>query len=139
MSTILKGISKYRYLRLGSLSYWPHRSVIIKNMPSVCKEFPNCVAIIDCTLIKIQRPSSLLCQSQVYSQYNLQPPATTLKSIVCVSRGSILFVSDLHCGSILDNDICVKSGFLQHLQSLIERGYLPYIKGTLLWQTKDSG
>ena len=123
VSTILKGISKYMYLRLGSLSYWPHRSVIIQNMPSVYKEeFPNCVAIIDCTEIKIQRLSSLLCQSQCYSEYK---SATTLKSlVVCDPRGSILFVSDLYCGSISDNDICVKSGFFQHLQSLMERGYL---------------
>lgn len=123
VSTILKGISKYMYLRLGSLSYWPHRSVIIQNMPSVYREeFPNCVAIIDCTEIKIQKPSSLLCQSQCYSEYK---SANTLKSlVVCDPRGSILFVSDLYCGSISDNDICVKSGFFEYLESLMQRGYL---------------
>ena len=111
------------YLRLGSLSYWPIRSVFIQNMPSVYKEeFPNCVAIIDCTEIEKQRPSSLLCQSQCYSEYK---SATTLKSlVVCDPRCSILIVSDLYCGSISDNDICVKRGFFQHLQSLMERGYL---------------
>lgn len=69
VSIILKGNSKYMYLRLGSLSYWPNSSAIIQNMPSVYREeFPNCVAIIDCIEIKIQKPSSLLCQSQCYSE-----------------------------------------------------------------------
>jgi hypothetical protein len=123
VSTILKGISKYMYFRLGSLTYWPHRNTIIQNMPPVYKnEFPNCVAIIDCTEIRIQRPTSLLCQSQCYSEYK---SATTLKSlVVCDPRGSILFVSDLYTGSISDNDICVKSGFFQYLEFLMERGYL---------------
>lgn len=66
VSTILKGISKYMYLRLGSLSYWPHRSVIIQNMPSVYREeFPNCVAIIDCTEIKIQKPFIVMPKSML--------------------------------------------------------------------------
>lgn len=99
------------YLRLGSLSYWPHRSVIIQNMPSVIREeFPNCVAFIDCTEIKIQKPSSLLCQSQCYSEYK---SANTLKSlVVCDRRGSILFVSDLFCGSISDMIFVSKVDFL---------------------------
>ena len=124
------------YLRLGSLSYWPIRSVFIQNMPSIYKEeFPNCVAIIDCTEIEKQRPPSLLCQNQCYSEYK---SATTLKSlVVCDPRCTILFVSDLYNASISDNDICVKNGFFQHLQSLMERGY--YIQGTQLWQTKASG
>ena len=92
-------------------------------MPSVYKEeFPNCVAIIDCTEIKIHRPSSLLYQSQCYSEYK---SATTLKYlVVCDPRGSILFVSDLYYGSISDNEIRVKNRFFQHLQSLMEKGYL---------------
>lgn len=43
---------------------------------------------------------------------------------MCDPRGSILFVSDLYCGSISDNDICVKSGFFEYLESLMQRGYL---------------
>lgn len=81
------------------------------------------MCIIDCTEIKIQKPSSLLFQSQCFSEYK---SANTLKYlVVCDPRGSILFVSDLYCGSISDNDICVKSGFFVYLLSLmISRGYL---------------
>ena len=40
----------YLYVRLGNLKIWPHRNVIIANMPSNFKEkYPNTVVIIDAT------------------------------------------------------------------------------------------
>lgn len=33
MSTVINGVAKYMYLRLGSLSYWTHRNTIIEIMP----------------------------------------------------------------------------------------------------------
>lgn len=43
---------------------------------------------------------------------------------MCDPRESILFVSDLYCGSISDNEICIKSGLFKYLESLMQRGYL---------------
>ncbi|XP_048759607.2 uncharacterized protein LOC125669203 isoform X2 [Ostrea edulis] len=123
VSTILKGISKYMYYRLGSLSSWPHRNKIMQDMFFVyTEEFPNVVMVIDCTEIKIQRPSSLLCHTQCFSEHS---SATTLKSlVVCDTRGSVLFVSDLFCSAVSDNDVCIKSGFFQYLKNLMEQGSL---------------
>lgn len=48
VSLIFNSVIHYMYLKLGSLSYWPHRDVIIDNMPKQYRdEFPTCLAIID--------------------------------------------------------------------------------------------
>lgn len=43
---------------------------------------------------------------------------------MCDPRRSILSVSNLYCGFFSDNDICVKSGFCEYLESLMQREYL---------------
>lgn len=123
VSTVINGVAKYMYGRLGSLSFWPHRNVIIENMTEAYKQdFPSCLAILDCTELKTEKPSSLKQQSQCYSDYK---SSNTLKDLVlCDPRGSILFVSDLFSGSISDNDIIKKSGFLDYLLNLKERGFI---------------
>lgn len=53
------------FFRLGSLDIWPHRKTLIENMPeSYKKDFPNTIVIIDCTELKVHKPSSLHRQSQ---------------------------------------------------------------------------
>ena len=53
------------------------------------EKWPNNVAIIDCTELKIQVPSSLVKQSQSYSNYN---STNTLKGLVGVdAKGGFLF------------------------------------------------
>ena len=57
----------YLYVRFGSLKIWPHRDVIISNMPEKFEEkFPNTIIIIDATELRIQTPSSIVRQSQSY-------------------------------------------------------------------------
>ena len=85
------------------------------NMPKDFKEkWPNNVAIIDCTELKIQIPSSLVRQSQSYSNYN---STNTLKGLVGVdAKGGFLFVSQLYTGSISDKLIVHRSGLINLLQ-----------------------
>ena len=111
----------YLYVRLGNLKIWPHRNVIIANMPSNFKEkYPNTVVIIDATELRIQTPSSLLRQSQSYSSYK---STNTLKSLVGVdSMGGIIFVSQLYTGSISDKEIVIRSGFLETLKNKVKVG-----------------
>ena len=52
---------KFLYIRLGALKVWPHRRVVLDNMPKKFKEeHPNNIIIIVCTELKIQGPSSLV-------------------------------------------------------------------------------
>ena len=106
----------FLYIRLGALKVWPHRRVILDNMPKKFKEeHPNNLIIIDCSELKIQCPSSLVLQSQSYSNYK---STNTLKSLVGVDpKGGFMFVSQLYRGSISDKQIVTRSGFLELLSS----------------------
>jgi len=86
----------------------------LENMPKKFKEdYPNNIIIIDCTELKIQCPSSLVIQSQSYSNYK---STNTLKSLVGVeSMGGFMFVSQLYRGSISNKQIVFRSGFLNLL------------------------
>ena len=99
------------FIQLGTLKIWPHRNVILENMPKTFKEdYPNNIIIIDGTELKIQCPSSPVIQSQSYSNYK---STNTLKSLVGVdSMGGFMFVSQLYTGSISDKQIVFRSGFL---------------------------
>ena len=79
--------------------------------PEISEEHPNNIIIIDCTELKIQCPSSLVLQSQSYSNYK---STNTLKSLVGVDpKGGFMFVSQLYTGSISDKQIVTRSGFLE--------------------------
>jgi hypothetical protein len=60
----------YMYLHLGSINIWPSKEYIISTMPASMKEkYSNLEWIIDAFEMQIQRPASLLLQSQSYSNY----------------------------------------------------------------------
>ena len=66
--------------------------------------------ILDCTEIHVQRPSSKVLNSEMYSHYK---GTTILKSLIGISPlGLITFVSDLYTGSISDKEMTTKSGIL---------------------------
>lgn len=111
----------YLYVHLGDLKIWPHRNVIISNMPPNFKEkYPNTIIIIDATELRIQTPSSLLRQSQSYSSYK---STNTFKSLIGVdAKGGIVFVSQLYIGSISDKEIVIRSGFLEILKNKVAVG-----------------
>lgn len=113
----------YMYLRFGEVSIWPHRDVISEHMPANYRnDFPNTFAILDCTELRIQRPSSLKAQSQTYSDYK---SSNTLKGLVAIDpRGSVIFSSMLFAGSMSDKEIFLQCGFKDQLEQLIEAGYL---------------
>ena len=71
--------------------------------------YPNTRVVIDCTEIRVQVPSSLLLQSQMYSSYK---SGKTLKSLI----GTVSFVSALYTGSISDKEITRCCGILDLLE-----------------------
>lgn len=123
VGTLFNSWIDYMFGVLGELPAWPHRNTIISQMPDKYRNnFPTTLAILDCTEIKIQKPSSLVLQSQSFSNYK---STNTLKSLIaCDPRGAILFTSTLFTGALSDKDIFQKSNFLQLMKSLIEHNYL---------------
>ena len=113
----------FMFLRFGEVPIWPHRDVIAQHMPKkYSEEFPSTFAILDCTEIKIQKPSSLKAQSQTYSDYK---SANTVKALVAIDpKGFLLFASMLFAGSMSDHEIFRKSGLKYLLGKLIEIDYL---------------
>ena len=111
------------YLKLGQLCIWPHRNVIISNMPKDFKQdYPTTLVIIDGTEFKTQAPCALGLQSQLYSDYK---SSTTLKALIgCDPNGSVIFASELFTGSISDKQITEQSGFYDVLVTLKSKGYV---------------
>ncbi|XP_065896038.1 uncharacterized protein [Dysidea avara] len=114
------------YLCLGLLPCWPGRSTIQSTMPASFKElYPHTTAILDATEIRVNIPSSLLLQSQTYSNYK---SANTLKALIAISPdGHVIFVSSLYTGCISDTQLVERSGFLSLLQEgdevMADRGF----------------
>ena len=94
--------------------HWPSKEQIKFYMPPVFKSFyPDLVSIIDCTELQMESPSSLDKKSLCYSSYKSRP---TMKALIGITpNGVVLFCSELYCGSISDNAIVNKSGFLTHI------------------------
>lgn len=111
VSRIVISWVNFMYLMFGQLNIWPSRKVVNDNMPQDFKgKYPNTRAIIDCTEIKCQMPSSLLLNSELFSSYKNH---TTLKGLIAISpAGHISFISQLYTGSISDREITERSGFL---------------------------
>ena len=91
--------------------------MVIAFMPDCFKqEYPSTRVILDCSEIRVQSPSSLVLQSELYSTYKSH---TAYKELVGIApTGSIVFVSHLYTGCISDKEITRVSGILD----LIEEG-----------------
>lgn len=105
------------YFELGSIPIWQSKDLIEETMPIAFKEkYPATRCILDCTEIKICKPSSLRAQSQCFSSYK---NTTTAKGLLAIAPSGVpVFISDLYTGSISDKDITKQSGILE----LLEKG-----------------
>lgn len=101
----------FLYFMLGSFSIWPSGTKIQKHMPDCFKKlYPDCRGIIDASEIRVQAPSSLILNSEMYSSYKSH---TTYKGNVVISpSGEIIHISSLFEGSISDKELVRQSGLL---------------------------
>ena len=114
-SRILLAWINLLYVILGSINIWPSKECIMKHMPSTMKKlFPSVRVIIDCTEIFTQKPSSLLRNSQLFSNYKSH---TTFKSLIGIApHGPITFVSNLYSGNVSDVELTKSCGILHLLE-----------------------
>lgn len=111
---------------LEHLIYWPTREQISKYYPSCFQSYEGYVrCIIDCTEIKIQRPSLAVSNNHVYSQYKSSP---TLKVLVGITPGgTISFLSKPVGGSASDKEMVKITNLIDLLEEgdilLADRGF----------------
>uniref|UniRef100_A0A672YAS2 DDE Tnp4 domain-containing protein n=1 Tax=Sphaeramia orbicularis TaxID=375764 RepID=A0A672YAS2_9TELE len=100
--------------RLHPLILWPEREDLRRSLP-MCfqKFFKNCVGIIDCFELFIERPSDLTARAQTWSNHKQH---NTIKFLISVTpQGSISFVSKAWGGCVTDKHLTEHSGFLDKL------------------------
>ena len=105
----------FLYFMLGSFCIWPTREKIRQHAPACFRvHYPRCRGIIDATEIKVQAPSSMVLNSEMYSSYKGH---TTYKgNVVIAPSGEIIHVSALFEGSISDKELVKKSGLFPLLE-----------------------
>ena len=95
------------------LIVWPNCNIIKKLYQSFQGKFSNCVVIIYCTEIFIERPFSLNARAQTWSNYK---NTNTIKYLLGITpNGSICVLSPGWGGRVSDKEITVKNGFLHKL------------------------
>ena len=92
-------------------------------MPESFKNhYPNTCVIIDATEFAVERPSSLLSKSSIFSTYKNR---NTVKILIGIMPSrAISFVSDCYEGSISDKKLVEVSGLLDlEMRSWRKRGF----------------
>ena len=120
--TYLKALSDI----LRNFIVWPEREALRRNLPSSFKKFKNCVCIIDCTEVFIERPFNLNARAQTFSNYKSR---NTIKYLVGITpSGAVSFLSAGWGGRASDKEITLNSGFLDKVTFgdcvLADRGFL---------------
>lgn len=64
---------------------WPSKQNILSNMPKCFTGFENVRVVVDCTEIRIQRPSNLCCQIQTFSYYKGNYTVKFMTGVTCVT------------------------------------------------------
>ncbi|XP_076126773.1 uncharacterized protein LOC143106385 [Alosa pseudoharengus] len=125
VSRTIRTWANFMFTVLGAVGIWMSPDAVRAMMPSVFERYSDTQVIVDCTELKCQTPSSLLLQSEMYSQYKSH---TTVKGMIGVSpHGAVTFVSALYSGSISDKELFKQSGIIPLLDKdmavMVDKGF----------------
>lgn len=103
------------YFMLGSFCIWPTREKIRQHAPACFRvHYPRCRGIIDATEIKVQAPSSMVLNSEMY--LSCKGHTTYKGSVVIAPSAEIIDASALFEGSIFDKELVKRSGLFPFLE-----------------------
>ena len=89
------------------------REVAKMNMPPCFRKFKGIHVIIDCSEFFVEKASHFAIQGNMYSNYKNH---ATYKCLIGAPNGAITYISQCYEGSISDNEIVKKNGFLDKLE-----------------------
>ena len=103
------------YFMLGSFCIWPTREKIRQPAPACCRvHYPRCRGIIDATEIKVQAPSNMVLNSEMY--LSCKGHTTYKGNVVIALSAEIIHASALFESSISDKELVKRSGLFPFLE-----------------------
>ncbi|XP_056092311.1 uncharacterized protein LOC130071488 [Rhinichthys klamathensis goyatoka] len=126
VSRIITTWANFLYTILGSVRIWMSEEEVKAHLPNEFQDYPDTQVVIDCTELRCQTPSSLLLQSEVFSNYKSH---CTFKGLIGMApHGVVTFVSSLYAGSVSDKELFKQSGIVSLLKPgmaiMVDKGFL---------------
>ncbi|XP_033478304.2 uncharacterized protein LOC117254264 isoform X1 [Epinephelus lanceolatus] len=127
VSRVIVTWANFLYSLLGSVCTWMSPAAVKASLPRVFHgSYSDTQVVLDCTELRCQTPSSLLPQSEDFSNYKSH---RTFKAMVGMSpHGALTFVSVLFEGSMSNREVFRQSGITSLLTPdmaiMVDKGFM---------------
>ncbi|CAF4421098.1 unnamed protein product, partial [Rotaria magnacalcarata] len=104
VSRIIIAWTRFVYSVVSSISIWPSKTQVQQNLPfEMKKNYPTVRVIVDCTELKIEKPSNPQAQQDTWSTYK---NTNTVKALVGITpNGVVSYISSLYGGATSDRSL----------------------------------